>query len=182
MPKYSIDWLQSLFANNEPIKYLYFWGHQPSRDGRVGAECFSQWFERPFVVEVLTYPTAEHWMMVEKARLFGDDEILQAILAAPSPGEAKALGRQVRNFDQETWEAERVNIVKAGNLHKFGQHEDLKAFLLASHQRMLVEASPQDQIWGIGLSKDDPAAQNPYQWRGLNLLGFALMEVRDEMA
>lgn len=180
-PTYHLAWLQARFDRDERIKYLFFWGHQPSRDDRVGAECLSQWYERPFVVDGVTYPTAEHWMMAEKARLFADGDTLQAILAAKSPGEAKELGRQIRNFDQKTWEAERVGIVKAGNLHKFSQHEDLKAFLLASQARVLVEASPRDQIWGIGLSKDDPAAQNPYQWRGLNLLGFALMEVRDEM-
>lgn len=176
---YTLSWLQARFDQGERIKYLMFWGHRPTRDGQVDASCLSQWYERPFVVDGLTYPTAEHWMMAEKARLFGDEERLAAILAAKSPGEAKELGRQVRAFDQETWEAARVGIVEAGNRHKFGQHADLQAYLLGSQARVLVEASPRDHIWGIGLSQDDPRAENPYQWEGLNLLGFALMTVRD---
>ena len=92
---------------------------------------------------------------------------------------AKKLGRQVRNFDHARWEAARFDIVVRGNTAKFVQNEPLQSFLFGTGRRVLVEASPVDRIWGIGLAADDPRAMHPEQWRGLNLLGFALMAVRD---
>lgn len=164
------------------LKYLFFWGHQPSKDQNISKSCFSQWWaEHPFECEGLLYKTAEHWMMAEKARLFEDAEILEKILKTKTAAEAKKLGRQVRNFDQNLWKLSRFKIVKKGNLLKFGQHEDLKGFLLTTGSRILVEASPMDNIWGIGLAADHPDANHPAKWKGLNLLGFALMEVRDEL-
>ncbi len=162
------------------VKYLYFWGHQPQRDGSIGKSCFSQWFEAAFDVDGVSYATAEHYMMSEKARLF-DGSATAAIVASVHPGEAKKLGRQIRNFDQAVWEAQRFEIVVRGNLAKFSQHELLKQYLLGTGDRVLVEASPRDRIWGIGLAESDPAAQNPYDWKGLNLLGFALMAVREQL-
>ena len=178
--QYSLEWLLSQQQTGKRPKYLFFWGHQPSRDGSVTASCFSQWWDgHPFSFEGQIYSTAEHWMMAEKARLFNDEEMLQEILQSKSPGEAKKLGRKVKGFDQETWLAHRMNIVIQGNLHKFGQHEELKAYLLSTKDRIIVEASPRDRIWGIGMGKSNEKATNPSQWRGLNLLGFALMGVRD---
>ena len=180
--KYHIDWLIEQIAEGANPKYLFFWGHTPSRDGTITQTCFSQWWEEhPFVVENQLYRTAEHWMMAGKARLFGDEEILGKILACESPGEAKKLGRQVRNFESETWEAHRSEIVVEGNLHKFSQHPELGEYMQKTGQRILVEASPRDHIWGIGMGKDNPHASQPELWRGLNLLGFALMEVRDRL-
>ncbi|MCL4163971.1 UNVERIFIED_CONTAM: hypothetical protein GTU68_044394 [Idotea baltica] len=121
-------------------------------------------------------------MMAEKARLFKDDEMLDKILQAGSPAQAKKLGRQVHDFDQAIWESKRSEIVSQGNLHKFNQHPELKAFLLTTKNRVLVEASPRDTIWGIGLSAKNERASVPPKWRGKNLLGFALMEVRDLLA
>lgn len=166
-------------AEGGTFKYLYFWGHtfyDPPR-----ATCLSQWYESPFEVEGITYPTAEHWMMAGKARLFEDAEHLEQILASDHPAQAKKLGRQVRNFDSQVWDEHRFDIVVEGNRHKFGQHEALADFLRQSHERVIVEASPVDAIWGIGLAKDDPRAHDPTQWEGHNLLGFVLMEVRDEL-
>ncbi len=97
---------------------------------------------------------------------------------AKSPGEAKAIGRRVKNFCQSTWEAHRFDIVVTASAAKFGQSDDLRAYLLGTKQRVLVEASPRDKIWGIGLAADDEHAENPYKWKGLNLLGFALMQAR----
>jgi hypothetical protein len=99
-------------------------------------------------------------------------------LAAPHPGEAKKLGRVVQNFDNTHWEETRFDIIVRGNMAKFSQNEALKTFLLSSKNRILVEASPYDSIWGIGVTEDDPKAHKPEQWPGLNLLGFALMAVR----
>ncbi|MGV9630459.1 NADAR family protein [Streptomyces sp. NPDC003487] len=160
------------------IKYLHFWGHRPRPDGRVGASCLSQWWPSPFVVDGVRYATAEHWMMAAKARLFGDAEAEQRVLAAKSPAQAKKEGRLVRGFDEAVWARERFGIVVEGSVHKFTAHADLREFLLNTGDRVLVEASPVDRVWGIGLAADDEAATRPDSWRGPNLLGFALMEAR----
>ena len=162
-------------------KFLFFWGHQPSKDGTVTKTCFSQWWLSSFEVEGVTYKTAEHWMMAKKAELFKDQEILEKIIKCNSPAEAKKLGRKVRNYNETIWLENRFEIVKEGNLHKFSQNPDLKTFLLNTNDRVIVEASPVDPIWGIGMASDHIDALNPEKWKGLNLLGFALMEVRDEL-
>ncbi|CAD0001094.1 NADAR family protein [Flavobacterium chungangense] len=173
--KYTIDTLAP------ESKFLFFWGHQPNKDGKITKNCFSQWWLNSFKVEKVTYKTAEHWMMAKKAELFQDQEILEKILNINSPAEAKKLGREVRNYDDKIWLENRYEIVKAGNFHKFSQNADLKTFLLNTKERVLVEASPVDSIWGIGMAGDHKDVMNPEKWKGLNLLGFALMEVRDEL-
>jgi ribA/ribD-fused uncharacterized protein len=163
------------------IKYLYFWGHRPRPDGRIGASCLSQWWPAPFTVDGVEYATAEHWMMAGKARLFEDPAAERAVLSAAHPAEAKKAGRLVRGFDEAIWERERFRIVVEGSVHKFGAHPELRQFLLSTHDRVLVEASPVDRVWGIGLAADDEAAADPERWRGPNLLGFALMEARERL-
>ena len=113
----------------------------------------SQWFESEFTVDDCRYPTAEHWMMAEKARLFSDDEMLAEILAAPDPKSAKAFGRKVTGFVQEIWNANRVDIVTRGNIAKFEQNADMGEFLKSTGETILVEAAGRDVIWGIGLEK-----------------------------
>ncbi|TYK52885.1 NADAR family protein [Actinomadura decatromicini] len=158
------------------VKYLFFWGHQ-----KPGPGYLSQWWLAAFTVDGTVYATAEHYMMAEKARLFGDAETAEAIVAASHPSEAKDLGRRVRGFDDDAWRDARVAIVVKGNEAKFGQHEELREYLVGTRNRVLVEASPLDRVWGIGLAADDPRAERPAEWRGLNLLGFALMTVRDSL-
>ena len=160
------------------IKYLHFWGHRPRPDGRVSAGCLSQWWPSRFVVDGVTYATAEHWMMAGKARLFADPQAEARVLAAAHPAEAKKAGRLVRGFDEAVWERERFRIVVEGSVHKFASDAGLRAFLLGTGERVLVEASPMDRVWGIGLAAKDEGAEDPARWRGLNLLGFALMEAR----
>ncbi len=162
-------------------KFLFFWGHQPNKEGKITKTCFSQWRLSSFKVDKVTYKTAEHWMMAKKAQLFNDQEILEKILEADSPAEAKKLGREVKNYDDKIWLENRFEIVKEGNLHKFSQNKALKEFLINTKDRVLVEASPVDPIWGIGMAGDHKDVLNPEKWKGLNLLGFALMEVRDEL-
>jgi ribA/ribD-fused uncharacterized protein len=120
--------------------------------------------------------------MVAKARLFGDDAIVPEILAASHPSEAKALGRKVRGFDDDVWTQRRFDLVVEGNVAKFGQHPELRDFLLGTGDRVLVEASPRDRVWGIGLGASNERAEDPASWRGLNLLGFALMQARHRLA
>jgi hypothetical protein len=120
-------------------------------------------------------------MMAEKARLFEDDEALDDVLDATSPAQAKAIGRRVRNFDDDTWCRHRFAIVVEGSLAKFGQNPLLAKFLLGTGKRVLVEASPPDRVWGIGLAADNTKSLNPRTWRGSNLLGFALMQARTRL-
>jgi len=175
--KYNIKNIQ----NQKNVKYVFFWGHQASKDGRITKSCFSQWWEADFKVDNIIYKTAEHFMMAEKARLFEDDEILAKILDCKSALAAKKLGRQIMNFNHDIWEKHKFDIVIKANFNKFSQNEDLKQFLIQTKKRIIVEASPVDSIWGIGLAEDHNDASNPRKWKGHNLLGFALMEVRDQL-
>ncbi|WP_163830675.1 NADAR family protein [Spartinivicinus ruber] len=180
MKIYNKQQLIDFINHNGNVKYLFFWGHRKTKSA-ISKTCFSQWYECSFIVNNIEYPTAEHYMMAEKARLFNDHETLQKILAAESPGEAKKLGRNVTGFDENIWINKRFSIVVKSNIAKFNQNPNLKEFLLNTGNRVLVEASPVDKIWGIGLPADYQYIENPYMWKGLNLLGFALMEVRNQL-
>lgn len=175
-----IDSLRAAVASGDAVRFVHFWGHRIDPRG-IGPTCMSQWYPAGFVADGIQYPTAEHWMMAGKARLFGDEEMLQRILSATTPKQAKSLGRKVRGFDSATWDAHRVPIVVEGNIHKFSGNPTLRRFLLGTGDAVLVEASPYDRIWGIGLSASAPGADDPAAWRGLNLLGFALMDVREAL-
>ncbi|QDT65542.1 NADAR family protein [Calycomorphotria hydatis] len=177
----SLDSLRQQCAAGKTFDYLYFWGHQPAKTGAITKSCLSQWFQAAFTVEDQFFPTAEHWMMASKARLFDDQETLSQILRAPDPKTAKQLGRKVRNFDDAVWRDNARRLVTEGNIAKFDQNEPLKQFLIATSECVLVEASPHDRIWGIGLKSDDDRAQHPDTWQGQNLLGFALMDVREAL-
>lgn len=179
--KHSIEQLLKEIAEGKKHEYLFFWKNTPSEDGTIIKTCLSQWWHEGFVVEGKTYATAEHWMMAEKARLFKDEEMEKAILADDSPAAAQKFGRQVKGFDKEIWIQNRFEIVKQGSIHKFSYNEALKTFLLNTQETVLVEASPQDKIWGIGMDEQHENATNPEKWEGLNLLGFALMEAREEL-
>lgn len=175
----NLDALQSLVRAGENFEFLFFWGHRPSPDGTVESSCLSQFYAAPFVVDGVSYPTAEHYMMAGKARLFGDGDALNAILDAPTPKEAKKLGRKVAGFDEGMWADNRVRIVLEANRAKFSQNVPLRKFLLGTGKKILVEASPFDRIWGIGLGTNSKTIGDPLAWKGQNLLGFALMDVRD---
>jgi ribA/ribD-fused uncharacterized protein len=174
------DLLRAIKSGLRP-QYLFFWGHKPLPNGEVGKSCLSQWWPAPFSLGGISYPTAEHFMMAEKARLFGDEDARAQVLRAGSPKAAKQLGRQVKNFKEQAWAEARFQLVVAGNLAKFSQNRELGKYLSGTGAKVLVEASPVDRIWGIGLAADNEQAMNPEQWRGLNLLGFALMGVRQRL-
>jgi len=181
-PARTVDDLIEQTSSGFRRKFLFFWGHTPTKDGTASKACFSQWWEAPFEIDGTIYPTAEHYMMAAKARLFGDEVSAAKIVGCGSPKQAKAFGRGVAGFDDETWTRQRFKIVVAANLAKFSQNPPLREFLLQTGNRVLVEASPVDRIWGIGLAGDDARADKPHEWRGLNLLGFALMEVRETLS
>ncbi|MEZ4885952.1 MAG: NADAR family protein [Chitinophagales bacterium] len=180
--KYNLDWAKQAYESGTIESYIFFWGHTPkTKNGRIHKTCFSQWWEGVFEVDGILYKSAEHWMMAKKAKTFSDTEMYQKIIEAKTPAEAKRLGRKVRNFDHAIWDKVCYEIVKEGNLHKFGKSTKLKDYLLGTGNSVLVEASPLDTIWGIGLTQDAPNIENPNTWLGSNLLGFVLMEVRDEL-
>lgn len=179
---WTMDQLLAAEAAGKRLKFLPFWGHTPSRDGRIGTHVLSQWFPHPFTHQGVRYRTAEHFMMAEKARLFGDHHRLALILAADSPGEAKRHGREVRGFSSDVWDRKCVAIVRDGSIAKFASTREMRSYLVGTGNRVLVEASPRDQIWGVGMGPTDPAIERPSQWRGRNLLGFALMQARAALA
>jgi ribA/ribD-fused uncharacterized protein len=179
--KYCNNWLIDLYEQQSKLEFLFFWGHQPNRDGSLSKSCLSQWWVSPFEVDGIVYKTAEHWMMAGKARLFNDHNIAKQIIETDSPAEIKKKGRLVAGFEPATWNKEKFNIVVAGNFHKFSGNKALSEFLLNTADSVLVEASPVDSIWGIGMAENDPSINNPPQWKGENLLGYALMEVRDKL-
>jgi len=181
MTPLSLDPLIAAARGGARFDYLCFWGHRV-KPGAVGKSCFSQWYPAGFELDGERYATAEHWMMAGKARLFGDAAIAARILASADPAEVKALGRKIAGFDETLWAERRYPLVVAGNLAKFTQNPELGAFLLGTGEQVLVEASPVDAVWGIGLAADHADATRPERWRGLNLLGFALMDVRAQLA
>jgi ribA/ribD-fused uncharacterized protein len=152
----------------------FFWSH---REGAAHAEC-SQFYPCSMVIEALTFTCCEQWMHWRKAVVFGDAAIASAILAEPNPARQKALGRQVTNFSQAIWAAVARDVVFRGNIAKFSQHPDLLERLRMSCGTLLVEASPNDTVWGIGLTSADPQAADPATWRGTNWLGNIITEVR----
>ncbi|TVQ33612.1 MAG: NADAR family protein [Phycisphaeraceae bacterium] len=141
----------------------------------------SQWHPSPFVLDAISYNCCEQFMMSEKARMFGDLDALNRIMATRNPRKQKAFGRSVKPFDADLWAAECQQVVFRGNLAKFEQNDELRELLLATGDRLIAEASPEDEVWGIGLPAEHPDALIPEKWRGTNWLGIALMRVRDHL-
>lgn len=155
---------------------VFFW-HE-DRYGEFGAGCLSQWADYGFIVQGVRYQNAEQFMMAGKAEVFHDPETKAKIMAATSPKDIKKLGREVKYFDEKRWGEVREKLVIEGNYAKFTQNPKLKKYLLDTGDALLVEASPYDKIWGIGLDAETAAQMDPKDWPGQNLLGKALMEVR----
>lgn len=176
---YSID---VLISQKEILKEkVYFWGHTPKKSGGVGKECLSQWYMANFDVGHITYCCMEQYLMSKKALLFGDEETNDKIMKAKDQKLVKQLGREVRGFDEVIWNEFKMPIALTGNYYKFSQLKDAREYLLSTGDKILVEASPYDKIWGIGMSESEAKESNVEDWNGANLLGFALMIVRDEL-
>jgi ribA/ribD-fused uncharacterized protein len=153
-------------------QFYFFWSNDNP---------FSQWHRAEFVVDGITYNCAEQYMMWGKAVLFGDEEMAAEILKATNPRKQKQLGRKVRNFNSEVWNQHARDIVFKGNWAKFTQNEHLKQHLLSTVGKTIVEAAPNDRVWGIGLAESDPRAHNRKTWQGKNWLGEVLTRVREEL-
>lgn len=154
----------------ETATHIYFWG-----------SIYSQWAKTSFKEDSKVFSTAEQFMMHGKAILFDDKSIAEQILNTSDPKKQKALGRQVKGFKEDVWNVHKFDVVVKGNLLKFTQNESLKNQLLATGDKILVEGSPYDKIWGVGLKWDDPKILNESNWQGENLLGKALMVVRKRL-
>ena len=141
----------------------------------------SQWHRSTLELDGVEFVTAEQAMMYHKAKLFNDEKIATRILKTPDPGAQKALGRKVNGFNEKVWRNHREDIVYRVSYAKFDQNKGLRRTLFQSAGQQLVEASPVDTIWGIGLSAQDAANRPPETWPGLNLLGKTLTRVRDEL-
>jgi ribA/ribD-fused uncharacterized protein len=141
----------------------------------------SNWFARDFTVKGITFAHNEQFMMYCKAKLFGDHETAEKILATRSPYAAKMLGRAVKGFVEAVWRDKRKLYVYTGAVAKFTQHKDLAEFLLSTGTHRLVEASATDRIWGIGIGLDDPRRYDPTLWNGENLLGDVLEDTRHKV-
>eukprot|EP00475_Leptophrys_vorax_P005310 TRINITY_DN13225_c0_g1_i1.p1 TRINITY_DN13225_c0_g1~~TRINITY_DN13225_c0_g1_i1.p1 ORF type:complete len:182 (+),score=37.30 TRINITY_DN13225_c0_g1_i1:153-698(+) len=153
-------------------EFVFFW-KVPS--------VYCQWTPSVFTVDGVEYKNAEQWMMACKARLFQDDEILQKILASDRPAAMKKLGRAVRNYDDALWSEKRLDVVIQGNIAKFQQNPKMLEELLSTGEKTLVEASPFDRVWGIGMSSTDAHILKRSKWKGQNLLGKAIMEARTHL-
>ena len=171
---YNLDWAKK----NINKGFVFFWGHK-QKGNEITQTCLSQWYRCNFKADGIIYNCAEQYMMAEKAKLFKDEETRQKILIETEQKTIKSLGREVKNFNHDLWGNNNTKIVVQGNLYKFGQNEDLKKYLLETGDKILVEASPLDKIWGIGLGVESLDVNDPNKWKGTNLLGFSLMKVRD---
>ena len=152
------------------MEYTFFWSGP-----------FSQWYKSEFTIDGKKFCTAEQYMMYSKAIHFGDEEIAQKVMATRDPKKQKALGRQVKNFDATEWNRVARLYVFDGNYAKFTQNEDLLKILMATGDTVLVEASPYDAIWGIGMSEEEARKTPADKWKGTNWLGLAITKVREEL-
>jgi len=139
---------------------------------------FSQFYPSRMKIDDIYYSCSQQYMMYQKALLFQDRDAADKIMETESPAEQKRLGRLVKNFDRDKWDQYCMGIVTTGNFHKFIQNPSLGKQLLETGDKIIVEASPLDKIWGIGKKETDPLIENPENWRGLNLLGTAIMNAR----
>ena len=155
----------------ESDTHIYFWNG-----------IFCQWYPSEMVDDKGgSYSCCEQYMMSKKAKLFGDDVVYDMIMKEQSPGHQKALGRLVSDYDDDVWNKHKFDIVIDGNILKFGQNEKLKKLLLSTGNKIIVEGSHEDPIWGVGLSYDDDRILNEANWQGENLLGKAIMAVRNTL-
>ena len=151
-------------------KHVFFWNG-----------IYSQWHKAPMTIDGIEYNSCEQYMMHQKALLFDDEEIAELIMQEENPKEQKKFGRMIKGFDKALWDKNCLAIVYEGNLAKFSQNPELKAEMLSTGNKIFVEASPLDHIWGIGLDEDAEGIDDPSYWLGLNLLGQALTLVKNQL-
>lgn len=153
-------------------KYTFFWSN---------GSIYSNWHLAPITIDGITYNCCEQYMMAKKAKLFGDMVTWQSVMETPLPREQKALGRQVKNFNPDIWAVIARDVVFRANMAKFTQHNELESAIFETRHTLLVEASPYDTVWGIGMSEEDAIRVGVAHWRGTNWLGQVITEVRESI-
>lgn len=157
------------------MSYIFFW--KPSEtDGYLG-----NWYTSPLKKDNINYSCVEQYIMAMKAKLFGDNTMLSKIMSTKDPNLHRNFGRLVKDFDEDVWNEHKEDVLYDGLYAKFTQNSNLKDKLLKTGDKILVEASPYDKIYGIGMKKDHPDINNPRKWKGENLLGNTLMRVRKDL-
>lgn len=151
-------------------KFTFFWGG-----------IFSQWYPSRFMIKEVIYNCAEQYMMAQKAILFDDREAWEKIMDSNHPRDQKAIGRTIKDFDKDKWEAVCKQYVYDANYAKFTQNNKLYDGLMDTLATTLVEASPEDKIWGIGLAENDPRCLDRATWQGTNWLGEIITKVREDI-
>ena len=154
------------------MTYRFFWG---------GDEPCSNFYPAKFTYKGINFVCSEQAYMWEKALWFGDFDMASKILVLPTPGQHKKAGRLVKNFDDALWSLVKEEVMYMVVLEKFRQNEELKTGLLNTGDSILVEDSPYDAVWGIGMRRFDVGVTDPSNWKGKNLLGKVLMKVRDKL-
>jgi len=173
---YSKEMIIGRYNSEQDLKFTFFW---KTSKGILDEGCFSQWQISHFSFNGIQYSSAEQFMMAHKAITFNDRKTLEKIMNESHPDKIKKLGRQIVNFNSNIWEKLKYSIALIGNYCKFVQNDKMKQILINTGGNIIVEASPNDKIWGVGLDETDSRIKNPNYWEGENLLGFVLMEVRD---
>ena len=177
--KYTVEDLIKEKKDWSKDDFIFFWKIHKGKE--VNKSCLSQWYPSEFIIKGRRYNCAEQYMMAQKALLFEDEESYKKIIASSEPKEIKALGREVKGFDSVKWDEEKNRIVREGNFAKFTQKQELRDYLVSTEGKILVEASPYDNVWGIEMHESNSDILNPAKWKGQNLLGFILMDIRDEI-
>ena len=170
--------MSNLIDASNPV---FFWSQKSKTNNGLGEECLSNWYPCEFIdpITKIKYFNTEQWMMEKKADLFKDRKIQEQILRTKDPKTCKDLGRKVKKFNKNIWFKNCKLIVKSGCFLKFSQNEKLKNYLLSTSNRLIVEASPYDCIWGIGMSEECAKKTDIHEWSGKNYLGECLMKVRN---
>ena len=175
---YDYDTLLKYSSVNE-ISMIFFWKNFCKGGVSIDKSCLSQWYYSPFTDNGVKYLTSEHFMIGKKALLFNDKATFDKVLKTIQPCDVKVLGKKIKDCDEDIWCEKCFNIIVHGNYHKFNQNHKLKEWLSKTGEKVLVQASPMDSLLGIGLSEEDSRSLTVKEWRGKNLLGFALMKVRE---
>ena len=177
--KYTVEDLIKEKKDWKKDDFIFFWKIHTGKE--VNKSYLSQWYPSEFIIKGRRYNSAEQYMMAQKALLFEDEEIYKKIILSSDPKEIKSLGRKVRGFEPAKWDEEKYRIVREGNFAKFTQKQELRDYLVSTEGKILVEASPYDNVWGIGMTESNLDILDPSKWNGQNLLGFILMDIRDEI-
>lgn len=178
--QYTPLWLrEQLQAGVKPWFLQFYRPNAPL--GKIDKACLSLWYSCTFEVDGIKYDSIGQFLMAEKARVLGDEEVRSQIIQLRHRDEIDKVGNDIWSRKAEAWDKQMFHLAVKGNLAKFEQNPSLRSFLLETQNRILVETDPNDLIWGIGLKEGQREIQNPDLWPGSNLMGFALMVVRDKI-